>query len=45
MAAFREDPVSLSDIAVKLASAPRGPIGMKYPADVVLEMLAGQALL
>ena len=41
MNAFREAPVSLGDIAVKLASTPCSPIGMKYPADVVLEMMAG----
>jgi hypothetical protein len=41
MDAFREDRVSLVDIAVKLASTPCSPIGMKHPADVVLEMMAG----
>ncbi len=41
MDAFREDLVSLSDIAAKLASTPCSPIGMKYPADVVLEIMAG----
>ncbi len=43
MDAFRKDPVFLSDIAVKLASTPCSPIGMKCPADVVLEMVAGGA--
>jgi hypothetical protein len=41
MEAFREGLVSLSDIAVKLASTPCSPIGMKHPADVVQEMMAG----
>ena len=39
MGAFRKEPVSLTAAAVKLASTPCSPIGMKYPADVVLEML------
>ena len=43
MDAFREAPGSLTDVAVKLASTPCSPIGMKYPADVVLEILAGRA--
>jgi len=45
MDAFRAGPVSLHDIAVKLASTPCGPISMKHPADGALEILAGGALL
>jgi hypothetical protein len=44
MDAFRDDQASLSDIAVRLASTPCSPIGMRRPADVVREMLAGGAL-
>ena len=45
MDAFRENPLSLSDVAVKLAATPCSPIGMKHPTDVVLETMAGGALL
>ena len=31
---------SPSDIAVRLAATPCSPLGMKYPVDVVLEMLS-----
>lgn len=41
MDAYRRDPRSLTDIAVKLASTPCSPIGMKCPANVVLKMLGG----
>lgn len=44
MDAYRGDPVALGDIALKLAATPCGPIGMKHPADVALELLVGGAL-
>jgi hypothetical protein len=39
--AFYRDPLSLTDVAVRLAATPCGPIGMRHPRDVVLELLAG----
>ncbi len=41
MAAYRKDEMDLEDIAMRLAATPCGPIGMKYPVDVAVGMLAG----
>jgi len=41
MDAYRGDPLALGAIAMKLAATPCGPIGMKHPADVAVEMLVG----
>ncbi|BDG08224.1 DUF6933 domain-containing protein [Anaeromyxobacter paludicola] len=38
---YGREPEALTDIALKLAQAPCSPLGMKRPADVVLEMLVG----
>jgi hypothetical protein len=38
--AYSRSEFSFGDIAAKLASTPCSPIGMKYPLDVVLELLA-----
>ena len=43
MDAYREDPGDLEGIAMRLADAPCGPLGMKRPADVAVEMLDGGA--
>jgi hypothetical protein len=42
--AYRGDRLALGDIATKLAATPCGPIGMKRPADVVVEVLVGGAV-
>ena len=39
MESYRLDPIALDDLALKLAQAPCGPIGMKRPAEVVLELV------
>ncbi len=32
---------NLEDIAMRLAVTPRGPLDMRHPADVALELMAG----
>ena len=39
MDAYRNDPMDLEDIAMRLADAPCNPLGMKRPADVAVEVL------
>ena len=43
MDAYPLAPDALSDIAMKLARAPCGPLGMRRPADVAIEVLVSRA--
>ena len=42
MDGYRGDPLDLESIALRLADAPCGPLGMRRPADVAVELLGAE---